>query len=139
MHLQIDLHYRLLYGLLSLCILVGLFSAQHASAEGVLPRRDQHRAQAVVAARRHYRRQFVNDTSGPPQTGTPTTSSGSTGEAQLGDFIDSLFNVTLAGILGGSGAPVQSSSSSAVGKNLCPQLVLQSLTSLRTYDFNDPS
>ena len=135
MYRRIDLRYRLLYSFLSLCILVGLFSAYHVSAEGVLPRRERHRARALNAARRHYKRQYNDSADATVDTypsASPTTDTGDSSPTSdsngplLGTFINNLFNDTVGGALDGFGSPAPASSSSAAGMYLLTHPFLQS-------------
>jgi hypothetical protein len=53
---------RFVSSILSLCIVLVVLIALDANAEGLLPNRERHRAHALHAGRRHYRRKFSNDT-----------------------------------------------------------------------------
>ena len=86
MQRRILLRIHLLYSLLFVCILVGLLSAFHVNAEGISPRQ-RHRANAIMAGRRHYRRAndtndvadtFSTGTSNPLHSAADTPTSGNT-------------------------------------------------------------
>jgi hypothetical protein len=89
---------QLLYPLLSVCLLLALLSAHHVNAEGILPNRQRHRAQALIAARQHFKRQFANDTTTDASSSQDLTKSSSSAPASsetlLGSFIKALINGT---------------------------------------------
>jgi hypothetical protein len=84
--------------LLSVLVLL-ILSAIHVDAEGVLPSRQRHRAQALIAARRHYKRQFANDTLDATTSSDPSSSSASSVSSDsttspLSSLLSGLFNDT---------------------------------------------
>jgi hypothetical protein len=87
-----------LYPLLSVCLLLALLSALGVDAEGILPNRQRHRAQALIAARQHFKRQFSNETTTDSSSSQSsiTDSSSTTGApgSSLENSIKNLLNGT---------------------------------------------
>jgi hypothetical protein len=100
--------------LLSVFVLL-ILSVIHVDAEGVLPSRQRHRAQALIAARRHYKRQFLNDTADATTSSDRTSSSSSSVSSDsttspLSSLLSGLFNDTSS-----SSAPATGTATGVLG------------------------
>ena len=88
---------RFLFKSFLLYFVFSVFFLIPVSAEGLLPSRDRHRAQALQAVKQHYKRQFVNDTTSATSTESTSTSGTSTSpssspDTSLQNFLTNLFN-----------------------------------------------
>src|SRR5271163_2868660 len=93
--------------IISILLLLGFIFTIHVNAEGLLPNRQKHREHALIAARRHYKRQFTNETttdsSFATDSSTSSTSSADSTSTPLQNFINNLLsdttNATATGVL----------------------------------------
>jgi len=93
--------------IISILLWLGFIFAIHVNAEGLLPNRQKHREHALIAARRHYKRQFTNETTTDSSFTTDlvasSTSSADSTDTPLQNFINNLLsdttNATATGVL----------------------------------------